>query len=239
MNTAKKKDLHTREFTESDREILKSYIPVAEGIARIFGNTCETTIHSLENPLKSLIYINNSEITGRQIGSPLTDLALDLIEKSKHDSEDVIGPYFSKTASGKQLRSITILIRNKSGDLIGFVCINLDISAPLNQFMKNMMAPESTDATGAVNENYSNTVADLVRSSFVNVQKKISPLTGISPVEKSKRIIQKLHDLGIFEIKSSVDIVAAELGVSKYTIYNYLREAKSEAPRADGETEQE
>jgi predicted transcriptional regulator YheO len=99
-----------------------------------------------------------------------------------------------------------------------------------------LTAPKTANEQAAVNENYSNTVGDLVRSAFVNVQSKISPMTGMSPVEKGRRIIQKLHELGIFEIKSAVDIVASELGVSKYTIYNYLREAKNEGARADGET---
>jgi predicted transcriptional regulator YheO len=226
MKSLQKKDLHSRIFTDKDREILKSYIPLAEGIGRIFGSCCETTIHSLENPLKSLVYISTNEITGRQVGSPLTDLALELIEKSKHDREDVIGPYFSKTASGKQLRSVTILIRNEAGELIGFVCINFDISAPFNQLMKAFMEPEKPHEENTVSENYSNTVGDLVRSAFINVQKKIGQMTGVSPVEKSRKIVQKLQDLGIFEIKGAVDIVASELGVSKFTVYNYLRDAK-------------
>jgi Uncharacterized protein conserved in bacteria len=226
MKSQQKNELFSKKFTDHDREILRSYITLAEGIGKIFGSCCETTVHSLENPLKSLIYINTSEITGRQVGSPLTDLALELIEKSKHDNEDVIGPYFSKTASGKQLRSVTILIRNESKELIGFVCINLDISAPVNQFMKILLTPDTTPSDEAVSENYSNTVGDLVRSAFISVQKKINLLTGISPIEKSRRIVQKLQDLGIFEIKGAVDIVASELGVSKFTVYNYLREIK-------------
>jgi predicted transcriptional regulator YheO len=35
-----------------------------------------------------------------------------------------------------------------------------------------------------------------------------------------------LQDLGIFEIKGAVDIIAAELGVSKFTVYNNLSEVK-------------
>jgi predicted transcriptional regulator YheO len=226
MGTMKKKDFVSRKLTEQDRKILESYAVVADGVGRIFGNCCETTIHSLENPFKSLIYINHGEVTGRQIGSPLTDLALELIEKSKHTTEDVIGPYFSRTSSGRQLRSVTILIRNENKDLIGFICINLDISAPLDQFMKIFMPVEKNDGGEPVSENYSNTVADLVRSAFLNVQKKISQTTGVAPIEKNKKIIQKLQELGIFDIKGAVDTVAAELGVSKFTIYNYLRDVK-------------
>ena len=226
MEQLKKKELISRNLTDHDREILESYIAVAEGIGRVFGNCCETTIHSLENPFKSLIYINHGEVTGRQIGSPLTDLALELVEKAKNTTEDMVGPYFSRTASGKLLRAVTVFIRNENKDLIGFICINLDISAPLNQFMKILEPQEESGAKDSVSENYSNTVEDLVHSAFLSVQKKMSQTTGVAPIEKNRKIVQKLQELGIFEIKGAVDTVAAELGVSKFTIYNYLRDVR-------------
>ena len=47
--------------------------------------------------------------------------------------------------------------------------------------------------------------------------------------EKNRMAISILHSRGIFDIKGSVDIVAKELGVSRYTVYNYLKEVKYQA----------
>lgn len=37
-------------------------------------------------------------------------------------------------------------------------------------------------------------------------------------------IVQQLKDENIFSVRGAVSIVANELGVSRYTIYNYLKD---------------
>ena len=39
-------------------------------------------------------------------------------------------------------------------------------------------------------------------------------------------IIAELAEKGVFDIKGAIDIVAGEMGISKYTIYHYIREIK-------------
>jgi predicted transcriptional regulator YheO len=219
------KSLVQKKLTQNDHKILHEYTNIAEGISQILGKYCETTVHSLEDPLKSLIYISHGEITGRKVGSPLTNLGLELIEKSKTETKNIIGPYYSTTETGKQLKSVTVLIRNDNTDLIGFLCINLDISAPLNAFMSELIGKNDTQES--ISENYSNSIQELVHSAFLNSQKKISQLTGISPIEKNKNIIHELEQLGIFNIKGAVENIALEIGVSKFTIYNYLRDIRA------------
>ena len=36
--------------------------------------------------------------------------------------------------------------------------------------------------------------------------------------------MRELHDKGFFLLKGSVDILAAEMGNTKFTIYSYIRE---------------
>jgi len=50
----------------------------------------------------------------------------------------------------------------------------------------------------------------------------------ISFSEKNKLIVFELYKRGVFNVRGVIDLVAKELGISRYTIYNYLREAKSE-----------
>lgn len=216
-----------------DREILCSYEAIAEGIGRVFGGCCEVTLHSLENPASSIIHIVHGEITGRSVGSPLTDLALEILSRSEATNEDVIGPYFSTTASGKRLRSVTIIIRNHERELIGFLCINLDISAPLMQFMEALIPSPADMTRETTSESYSSNVDDLVHTTFLKAMTRISQTTGVAPVEKNRQVIQELQELGIFNVKGAVETVATELGVSKFTIYNYLRDIKGRAEETE------
>ncbi|HBY9798562.1 TPA: hypothetical protein MJA66_27845, partial [Klebsiella pneumoniae] len=71
--------LDSRPFTQTDHEILKSYEAAVEGLAILIGNHCEIVLHSLEDLKCSAVKIANGEHTGRKIGSPITDLALQML----------------------------------------------------------------------------------------------------------------------------------------------------------------
>ena len=40
--------------------------------------------------------------------------------------------------------------------------------------------------------------------------------------EDKQRAVARLHDLGAFNLRKSVEDVATALGVSRFTVYNYL-----------------
>lgn len=63
-------------------EIIKSWIPMVEFIARTYGENCEVILHDLRDLDKSIVAIKNNHITGRQIGGTITDFALKLIMKN-------------------------------------------------------------------------------------------------------------------------------------------------------------
>ncbi len=213
-------------MTEENRKKLESYTAAADGISRIFGSCCDVRIYSLDGGTQALVYEDSSADSARQDEPLLTGSEIELVKKAEHTPENCIGPYISGSTSGKQFRSVLIIIRNDGGELIGCIRIRFDISAPLNQFMKILMTPERGAEDKSAGESYPDKVENLVHAAFLKVLKETSEATGIAPIEKNKSIIQRLQEQGIFDIKGAVDIVAAELGVSKYTIYNYIRDVK-------------
>lgn len=74
-------------FTENDRAILESYKMMIEGLANYLGSGYEFVLHSLENLNESVVKIINGHHTGRQIGAPVTDLALSMLSKLQRDGE--------------------------------------------------------------------------------------------------------------------------------------------------------
>ena len=76
----KMKDHHVK-LTETDREILKSYSTMLEGLSMYLGEGYELVLHSLEDYSSSAVKVIHGLHTGRTEGAPLTDLALDLLEK--------------------------------------------------------------------------------------------------------------------------------------------------------------
>ncbi len=213
----------TNNMRPEDRRILRWAATIAEGIGKQFGQYCEVLVHSLEDPESSIIEIYNGHVTGREKGGPMTDFALSLLDK-KETKEDVFGPYYSSSDDGKRLKSTTTVLRNEFGEAIGFLCINMDISAPVDHFIKEMF-PDTTGIQ-TVSEHYPLTAKDLVDNAFRSALEAVHGKTGISPTQKNKMVVEDLYRRGIFHVKNGVDLVAELLGVSRYTVYNYIREVK-------------
>jgi len=53
-----------------------------------------------------------------------------------------------------------------------------------------------------------------------------TPLDALSR-EQKQAAVQMLHDRGAFELRRSVETVAEAMGVSRFTIYNYLNAAEA------------
>jgi len=213
-----------RSFSDRDKAILRRYELVARTIAASFGAGCEVVVHSHEDLGESIITIANGHVTGRSVGSPITDLGLSILKGAYESGEDIVGPYFSRSRAGKPLKSTTMVIRNEEATPIGFLCINFDLSVPLSQFLEEFSPSSPTPHSG---ETFAPDVDNLVAQAVADELDAISHLTGISPTGKNRRVVSKLEERGIFEIKGAVELVATELGVTKHTIYKYLREMRS------------
>jgi predicted transcriptional regulator YheO len=211
-------------LTDSDREILRALEPVVDAIATLFGNNCEVLLHSLEDLSRSVVKIANGHVTGRSEGSPITDLGIKTIRNAHSGAGDVVGSYFSKTSTGKTLKSVTALIRNESKP-IGLLCINLDLSVPLEDVLRTFAV--NWNGSGVESpENFAMSSEELIHVTLDKAIEKMSRERQISANTRNKKIVQELYQQGIFDIKGAVDLVAKELGVSRYTIYNYLREIR-------------
>ncbi|MCF7914994.1 MAG: PAS domain-containing protein [Spirochaetaceae bacterium] len=212
-------------FAQADRELLSGVGVIAQGIARQFGEYCEVVVHSLENYENSIVALENGQVTGRSVGGPMTDFALNVLERCDQEKQDVYGVYYTGTETGKNLKSTTIVIRNLEGRPIGLLCMNFDISAPFAKLMESLL-PQVT-GTQKISEHFPLTPKDLVETSFNEVVEEINRKVGISPIQKNKLIVEELYKRGIFNIKNGIDIVSEKLGVSRYTVYNYIREVKA------------
>ena len=207
--------------------ILKGMIPLVDGIASTFGKNCEVVLHDIRRPQSSVIAIANGHITGRSIGSPMTEYGLATLRKGQFDKPIV--NYRKKTKDGKFLKSSSLFIKDEKGKLIGFLCINYDITELtiarniINDFTNII---EDTDFDEDSGESFGSTVNEML-SSIVNktLESVGKPVAFISKEEKVN-IVQTLDQKGVFLIKGAIDYVAKVLCVSRYTVYNYLDEIR-------------
>jgi predicted transcriptional regulator YheO len=117
------------------------------------------------------------------------------------------------------------MIRNPSGKPIGMICINLNMDAPLLSLVNTLAIPQA-ESSGSP-ENFAANLDELIKTTLRETIIAINGHNDIPNNEKNKIIVCELIKKGMFEIRGVIDIVARELSVSRYTIYNYIREHKS------------
>jgi predicted transcriptional regulator YheO len=224
---SRKRDLYrVTKLSACDKSILDSLKTVTKGIAEIFGSKCEVVLHSLEDPAHSIIDIENGYITGREIGSPLTDLAMEVLEKSMSLENDVIGSYYVKTDDGRPLKSVTVLIRGISGKPIAFMCINIDLTVTLLDIVKEFSPVDDKLSSMSMIERFPSNLDDLVQKSLDAAMTGVSSLREVSPSDINRMVVSELYRRGIFNVKGAIDVVAKQIGISRYTVYNYIRDAR-------------
>ncbi|MGL4985793.1 MAG: helix-turn-helix transcriptional regulator [Treponemataceae bacterium] len=206
------------DFTSEDKIILESYKPMAKGIAKLFGSACEVVIHSLEQYAHSIIAIENQHNSGRNIGDPITDLALELITQFESERR-FYEPYISTFPNGKRCRSLTVPIKNNE-KLIGLLGINFNIDANFSDLVQGLLNQtlfENTDQTEI------QTINDMMMKIL---DKNISTVmldATIPNQEKNREIILTLNKIGFFNMKGSIDAIAERLKISVHTVYANLR----------------
>ena len=212
---------------KQDMASLETFKPLVEAIARNFGSHCEVVLHSLHDLRHSLIYIVNEHVTGRRVGSPMTDLGIEVLTNADKLENDTMGPYTSQLDDGRLLRCVSTLIRNPAGKPIGMLCINLDLSVPLLDLLRDFK-PVAEKETETAIEHFALTPEELILRALSMARRDVNKINKLSPSDRNKQIVFELNRRGVFSVRGAIDTVAKESGISRYTVYNYLREARIE-----------
>lgn len=210
--------------------ILKALKPIIKGLALALGPDYEIVLHDISDPEKSIIAIENAHVTGRKLGDPLTDYAMYLLNDSDQEKEDFVPNFLTRTDGGKRIRSSTLYLRDEDGALIGYLCINYDMTKA--EIIKNMV-DQLVSVTGdfgadeiSREEEMPPTFEKLMERNLKLIRKLVGKPLHMSNKQEKINAIKVLDKEGFFLLKGSVEALARETGNTKYTIYSYLREAR-------------
>ena len=185
-------------------------------------------MHDLEtkDPSHSIVAIENGHVTGRKLGDGPSHVVLEALHAGDAKLEDRPA-YLTKTADGKILKSSTVFIRDEGGHAVGIFAINYDIT--ILRAMGDTIAevvgtePSAPREPEPIVRSVADLLDDLIEQS---VQLVGTPVALMSKEEKV-RAIRYLNDTGAFLITKSGPKVCKFFGISKYTLYSYLDEARA------------
>lgn len=205
--------------------ILKSMIPLIDGIAATFGRNCEVVLHEINGSKKSIIAIHNGHVTGRSLGSPMLDIGIQAL--TKDDNVSNILNYSNKSSNGHILKSSTMFIKDDNDNVIGCLCINIDISQfVVAQKALDELIHTSLDAEVSLGDATLNSVNDVLTNIVAQTLAATGKPVAYMNKEEKVGVVKKLNEQGAFLIKGAIDYVAKILCVSRYTVYNYLDEIR-------------
>lgn len=209
-----------------DAAMLQFLLQLAKGLARQFGPNCEVVVHDLDSndPDSSIVAIENGQVTGRKVGDGPSHVVLEALRNGRDSVNDHLC-YLTKTKDGKILKSSTIYIRDNDGKAIGVFGVNYDITLMLameDQLRQFTM----TETHGGEPERISRNVADLLEELIDQSVEIVGKPVALMTKEDKVKAIQFLNETGAFLITKSGDKVCKFFGISKYTLYSYIDEAK-------------
>lgn len=203
-------------------ELLMSYVPLADFIARMNGEHCEVLIHDVRDLEHSVFYVTQPSLTGRHRGNGMTDYAVELIRAKRYLHEPFVVNYVGGTEE-RAFRSSTYFIRD-GAELAGLLCVNIDVEYILNG-MNALMQALILDPSQMIQKqelfHFGSTVDERIEAIF---QRCMGERTAEQLHTAEKRaLVHELQRDGVFEIKGKVSEIARRLDVSEKTVYRYLK----------------
>ena len=216
-----------------DREMRRQYTVLVDFLGHILGPDYEVALHELKDDSNEIIAIANGELTGRHLGSPLSNKMLEYLTSHLYETQDYVLRFESTAITGKKLCSNSLFIKGPRNELTGLLCINFDssryqeLSARVMDLCSNMLTPgvqsgarliveDETDPTAdAPEKTYPTSIAGATASIVSEVVSNYPvPVERLTQDEKME-IMATLNRKGVFLLKGSVSHVAQALHSSE------------------------
>lgn len=209
---------------------IEFYKRLAHSLALQFGPNCEIVVHDLEtgDMDHSIVAIENGHVSGRKLGDGPSHIVLESMHEDATEIHDR-APCLTKTADGKLLKSSTIFIRDDDGNPVGIMGINFDITL-MKAFERSLEALTGTGDKGYTEpEPIAKNIGDLLEDLLRECEQYVGKPAALMTKDERIRAIGYLDRRGAFLISKSSERACEFFGISKYSFYSYLNEAKAEA----------
>ncbi|MDD1016401.1 helix-turn-helix transcriptional regulator [Pseudomonas rubra] len=201
-------------------------------LGQVLGAHTEIVLHDVLNPQRSILAIANGHVTGRRVGDsvlggPLHDLGFAAVRRAMSDRSSsepiVVENYPTLAPDGRPLRSSTVVYRDSSGQPFASLCINADLSAitTAHQVLGGLLGLAATPApVPDESRGMEQLMAQIIQDACPG---------GVLGMKKAQKLdaVRQMQERGLFIVKGGIEKAAASLGVTRYTIYNYLEQIRA------------
>nr|WP_325183741.1 PAS domain-containing protein [uncultured Oscillibacter sp.] len=224
-------------MADTTNALLRQYVKLTEFLGAALGPDYEVALHDLTDKNRSIIAIANGYISGREVGAPLTNMALSVLKDESYEWQDYRLHYSGVSVTGNVLRSSTMFIK-EDGKLIGMLCVNFDDSryrtfaqqvlslCHPNPFFQAQERPEEEEGPLPRPETFRNSTEAVTQDAIAHELERLGVPAERLTSEERLHVIAALEESGIFLLKGAVKDVAAGLGCSQASVYRYLSQIR-------------
>lgn len=210
--------------------------PLVDMLSSMLGDNVEIVLHDLTRPDGSVVALANGHVSGRTVGHPILggprgDQALNELTRQignpdpNQTGASVIKDYQTATPSGKELRSATCLYRDRTGTPFAALCMNADMTVVrmAHAWLEGQLGQAPRISSSGKD---APPMDALMRDVITDAVGRFGKPARLMSKEEKITATEIMKRNGLFIVKGGVEKAAQALGVTRFTIYNYLEELR-------------
>lgn len=187
---------------------------ICEALVRVLDPFGEVVLHDWTE--QKIVYIAG-RLSHRQVGDPSF---MDEI-KLPSGSGSIFGPYRKTNPDGRQIKSISVLMRDEAGEPDLLLCVNMDVSRfeAAQVALSHFIAVSGDTQENPLARDWLEPLHEFIASWRVSR----GMADGALSVESRQSLIAALTEQGVFERPKAAEAVARAIRVSRATVYGDLK----------------
>ncbi len=207
----------------SNEQIKKSLIKTARGIANTFGLYCGTVIYEVKDNNSIVVESSHNKVTGEAVG----DAYEDFLDKIENESMDRLKESFASARDVENIRVNMNNGKNLKHTMIHYIGEGYHYALAINfDNTVLLMAESALKDFNTTQEEDTSVDSEMKMLEGIFDSCHLAMGKPIYMMDKKDRVelVRLLREKDAFTFHKSIPYVAAQLKVSRYTIYNYLDE---------------
>ena len=223
------------------RHVMNALHAIVRMLGTMVGNHIEVVLHDITKPESSIVAIANGHVSGRRIGNPILSgpkddqgfaAAKEQLSAGGEGVHSVIEGYATLSRSGRQLRSSTVVFRDAAGEPFAALCLNADHSVieAAHTWLGTLL--QRPNGTAAVPSDEQPDLDALIRDIIADAVQRLGRPVALMRKDEKIAAVEAMMQRGLFMVRGGVERAATTLGVTRFTIYNYLEALRGNANAA-------
>ncbi|MDR0960415.1 MAG: helix-turn-helix domain-containing protein [Propionibacteriaceae bacterium] len=194
-----------------------------EPLQQLIPGESEIIVHDLRKLPDSIVGVSGS-LTNHAVGDAAPD---SLVRAAAAGTLETNLNQTSHSRDGHDLHSATIVVEDSAGNPAGAMVISSDtrIWRSLAEVATAMLPDAQAEPTVTVNQdNYIQDVDELAEGIITHAINDVGVPVELMHKRHKLAVVADLKERGFFILRESVERAASALQVTRFTIYNYLKE---------------